>query len=53
VVVADIPITTGDAAKVGFKDRSTWSADGRSTTTERQVSGPMDDGQVRMVLNPT
>ena len=51
VLVADIVITTGDGAKVTFKDRSTWSADGKSMTTERQISGPMGDAQVKMVLN--
>jgi len=50
-LVADIVITTGDGTKVTFKDRSRWSPDGKSMTTERQISGPMGDGQVRMVLN--
>lgn len=50
-LVGDIVITTGEGTKITFKDRSTWAADGKSMTTERQVSGPMGDGQVKMVLN--
>jgi hypothetical protein len=50
-LVGDIALTTGDGTKITFKDRSTWSADGKSMTTERQISGPMGDGQIKMVLN--
>jgi hypothetical protein len=51
VLVGDVTITGGDGTKVTFKDRSSYSADGKSMTTERQISSPMGEGQMKMVLN--
>jgi hypothetical protein len=50
-LVGTILIAADDGTKTTFKDRSTWSADGKSMTTERQISGPMGDTQIKMVLN--
>jgi hypothetical protein len=51
VLVGDITFTLADGTKVTFSDRSTYSADGKSMTTERKISGPMGEGQMKMVLN--
>jgi hypothetical protein len=51
VLVGDVSVTLGDGSKLTFKDRSSYSADGKTMTAERQISGPMGEGRMKMVFN--
>jgi hypothetical protein len=51
VLVGEILVTGDDGTKLTFKDRISYSPDGKVMTVERSMSGPMGDGQMKMVLN--
>lgn len=44
-------VANSDGHEVTFKDRSTYSADGKVMTMKRDISGPMGEAQMTMVMN--
>lgn len=50
-IVGEIKIATDDGADITFKDRISYSADGKVMTLNRAVTGPMGDGQMKIVMN--
>ncbi len=50
-LVGEIKIATGDGGNMTFKDRISYSADGKVMTLKRDISGPMGEGQMKIVMN--
>lgn len=44
-------IASDDGNTMTFKDRISYSADGKVMTLDRDMSGPMGDGKMKIVLN--
>ncbi len=51
VLVGDITLVLQDGTNVSFKDRISYSPDGKVMTTQRTISSPMGEGQMKMVMN--
>jgi len=51
VLVGEIKIDADDGATLTFKDRISFSPDGKVMTMKRDMSGPMGDAQITLVLN--
>ncbi len=51
VIVGEVALDTPDGNHITFKDRISYSPDGKVMTTERTISGPMGEGRVKMVMN--
>jgi hypothetical protein len=51
VLVGELKIATDDGNDMTFKDRISYSADGKVMTLDRAVSGPMGDGKMKIVMN--
>lgn len=51
VLVGVIAVAGDDGGGATFKDRISYSPDGKVMTLERAISSPMGDGQLKMVLN--
>ena len=50
-LVGELKIATDDGNDLIFKDRISYSADGKVMTLDRAVSGPMGDGKMKIVMN--
>ncbi len=50
-LVGELKIATDDGNDLTFKDRISYSADGKVMTLDRAVSGPMGDGKMKIVMN--
>jgi hypothetical protein len=53
VVAGEITIAADDGSKLTFKDRISYSPDGKVMTLKRDISGPMGDGKMTIVMNKT
>jgi hypothetical protein len=51
VLVGQILVTGDDGSNMTFKDRISYSPDGKVMTLDRAMSGPMGDGKMKMVLD--
>jgi hypothetical protein len=51
VLIGELKIASDDGNTMSFKDRISYSADGKVMTLDRDVSGPMGDGKMKIVLN--
>ena len=51
VLVGELKIAADDGNTMTFKDRISYSADGKVMTLNRDASGPMGDQKLKIVLN--
>ncbi len=51
VLVGDIKLVAQDGSNVAFKDRISFSADGKVMTLARDINGPGGPSQMKLVLN--
>jgi hypothetical protein len=51
ILVGEIKIMTDDGNTLIFKDRISYSPDGKVMTTKREISGPMGEGKMTLVMN--
>ena len=51
VVVGEIKLLADDGTNLTFKDRMTYSPDGKVTTLSRAITGPMGESQMKIVVN--
>jgi hypothetical protein len=51
VLVGELKIVTDDTTTLTFKDRTTYSPDGKVMTSDRTLSGPMGEVKMKLVLN--
>jgi hypothetical protein len=51
VIVGEIKILADDGTNLTFKDRMTYSPDGKVTTLSRAITGPMGESQMKIVMN--
>jgi len=51
VLVGEIKLLAGDGSTVTFKDRITYSPDGKVMTLSRDITGPGGPSQMKLVMN--
>jgi hypothetical protein len=51
VLVGELKVETDDGNTITFKDRISYSGDNKVMTLDRDMSGPMGDAKVKLVLN--
>ncbi len=51
VITGEVALDTPDGTRITFKDRITYSPDGKVMTTERTINSPMGEGRMKMVMN--
>jgi hypothetical protein len=51
VVVGEIKLVADDGTHLTFKDRMTYSPDGKVMTLSRAITGPTGESQMKVVAN--
>jgi hypothetical protein len=51
VIVGELRVATDDGTTMTFKDQISCSPDGKVMTMKRDISGPMGDSQITIVMN--